>query len=175
MGGGLADEETVLELRDAIVEAVRSGRLPEERLAEAAARVRSLGSWARLSSHRLAAQGGLYEPDLSIGLRAARRALRVTVAEGQPFRPVTDRPFVASFSPQANIAVGDETPWGVAGMLAERFPAPGPRASVLRPPSPGSWTRPSSGCWPVRRAAAWSWWCATCTGTTGWRPPCARS
>ncbi|GAA1229709.1 glycoside hydrolase family 3 protein [Kitasatospora nipponensis] len=117
VGGGLADEETVLRLRDAIVEAVRSGRIPAERLAEAAARVRALGSWARIS-----AQGPLTEPDLSIGLRAARRALRVTADPGQSFTPVTDRPYVASFSPEANIAVGDETPWGVAGMLAERLP-----------------------------------------------------
>ncbi|MDH6112743.1 beta-N-acetylhexosaminidase [Kitasatospora sp. MAP12-15] len=126
VGGGLADEETVLRLRDSIVEAVRSGRIPQERLAEAAARVRSLGSWARIS-----AQGGNGEPDLSIGLRAARRALRVTAAPGQAFTPVTDRPYVASFSPQANIAVGDETPWGVAGMLAARLP--GTRTESIGP------------------------------------------
>ncbi|WP_441250308.1 glycoside hydrolase family 3 protein [Kitasatospora sp. McL0602] len=117
VGGGLADEEIVLHLRDAIVEAVRSGRLGEERLAAAAERVRSLGSWARIE-----AQGELVEPDLSIGLQAARRALRVVRAPGGPVAPVTERPYVASFSPQANIAVGDETPWGVAGMLAARLP-----------------------------------------------------
>ncbi|WP_327068898.1 glycoside hydrolase family 3 protein [Kitasatospora sp. NBC_01250] len=122
VGGGLCDEETVLRLRDAIVEAVRSGRLPEERLADAAARVRSLGSWTRLARYGKAGQAAPTEPDLSIGLRAARRALLVTADPAQPFTPVTDRPYVASFSPEANIAVGDETPWGVAGMLAERFP-----------------------------------------------------
>ena len=126
VGGGLAGEETVLQLRDVIVESVRSGRLPEERLADAAARVRGLGSWARIS-----AQGGTGEPDLSIGLRAARRALRVTQAPDRPFTPVTDRPYVASFSPAANIAVGDETPWGVAGMLAARFP--GTRTESIGP------------------------------------------
>ncbi|WP_051966679.1 glycoside hydrolase family 3 protein [Kitasatospora mediocidica] len=131
VGGGLADEETVLQLRDSIVEAVRSGRIPEERLADAAARVRSLGSWARLTSHRRAAQCGDGAPDLSIGLRAARRALRITAAPSRPFTPVTDRPYVASFSPQANIAVGDETPWGVAGMLAARFP--GTRSESIGP------------------------------------------
>ncbi|MFI9270439.1 glycoside hydrolase family 3 protein [Kitasatospora sp. NPDC052896] len=125
VGGGLADEETVLRLRDAIVEAVRAGRIPEQRLADAAGRVRALGSWARIS-----AQGAGPEPDLSIGLRAARRALRVT-AGSEPFTPVTDRPYVASFSPVANIAVGDETPWGVAGMLAARFP--GTRAESIGP------------------------------------------
>ncbi|MET8543425.1 glycoside hydrolase family 3 protein, partial [Kitasatospora sp. NPDC004799] len=60
VGGGLADEETVLMLRDAIVAGVRSGRLAEERLADAAARVRSLGSWGRI-----AAQGERVEPDLA--------------------------------------------------------------------------------------------------------------
>ncbi|MFB7662936.1 glycoside hydrolase family 3 protein [Kitasatospora sp. NPDC056138] len=117
VGGGLSDEETVLHLRDAIVEAVRAGRLTEERLADAAQRVRGLGSWARIE-----AQGELAEPDLAIGLRAARRALRVVRAPGAAAAAVTERPYVASFSPQANIAVGDETPWGVAGMLAARFP-----------------------------------------------------
>ncbi|MFF7632759.1 glycoside hydrolase family 3 protein [Kitasatospora sp. NPDC008050] len=131
VGGGLCDEETVLRLRDAIVEAVRSGRLPEERLADAAARVRSLGSWTRLARYGKAAQAAPTEPDLSIGLRAARRALLVTADPAQPFMPVTDRPYVASFSPEANIAVGDETPWGVAGMLAERFP--GTRALSVGP------------------------------------------
>lgn len=47
VGGGLADEDTVLLLRDALVAAVRSGELPEERLADAAARVRSLASWTQ--------------------------------------------------------------------------------------------------------------------------------
>ncbi len=51
VGGGLADEETVLRLRDALVAAVRSGDLPEERLADAAARVRELASWTR--AHRV--------------------------------------------------------------------------------------------------------------------------
>ncbi|MGF1427768.1 glycoside hydrolase family 3 protein [Kitasatospora sp. LaBMicrA B282] len=123
VGGGLADEETVLRLRDAIVAGVRSGKLPEERLADAADRVRSLGAWTRIS-----AQGTPVEPDLAVGLRAARRALRVTVDPAQPFVPVTERPFVASFSPESNIAVGDDTPWGVAGMLAERFPGTRTRA-----------------------------------------------
>ncbi len=126
VGGGLADEDTVILLRDAIVTAVRSGRLAEERLADAAQRVRSLGSWARIE-----AQGERLEPDLAIGLQAARRALRVVRAPGLTVAPVTDRPYVASFSPQANIAVGDETPWGVAGMLAERLP--GTRAEDFGP------------------------------------------
>ncbi|MBP0461537.1 glycoside hydrolase family 3 protein, partial [Streptomyces montanisoli] len=45
VGGGPSDEGTVLRLRDALVAAVRGGELPEERLAEAAARVRALAGW----------------------------------------------------------------------------------------------------------------------------------
>ncbi|MFJ6212938.1 glycoside hydrolase family 3 protein [Streptomyces sp. NPDC092296] len=127
VGGGLADEETVLLLRDAIVAAVRSGRIPEQRLAEAAERVRTLGAWARAA----ATDSDGTEPDLAIGLRAARRALRVVRAPGRLYTPVLERPYVASFSPVANIAVGAETPWGVAGMLAARFP--GTRAESFGP------------------------------------------
>lgn len=47
VGGGLCDEQTVLRLRDALVAAVRAGDLPEERLADAAARVRALAAWTR--------------------------------------------------------------------------------------------------------------------------------
>ncbi|MDH6141640.1 beta-N-acetylhexosaminidase [Kitasatospora sp. GP30] len=136
VGGGLCDEETVLRLRDAIVAAVREGRLPQERLADAAGRVRALGSWARQSRSKQAAQAAPIEPDLSIGLRAARRALKVTADPAQHFEPVTDRPFVASFSPESNIAVGDDTPWGVAGMLAERFP--GTRTRGIGPDQAGA-------------------------------------
>jgi beta-N-acetylhexosaminidase len=127
VGGGLADEETVLGLRDALVQAVRAGELAEERLAEAADRVRALGSWA---AEQVEA-GGRLAPDLAIGLRAARRALRVTRAPGIGFAPITERPYVLSFSPVPNIAVGAETPWGVAGMLAARFP--GTRAEAVGP------------------------------------------
>ncbi|WP_370093674.1 glycoside hydrolase family 3 protein [Streptacidiphilus sp. MAP12-20] len=134
VGGGLADEETVFRLRDALVEAVRSGDLGEERLAEAAGRVRALGLW---TTEQVEASGRL-APDLAIGLRAARRALRVTLPQppaggtlSPGFAPITERPYVVSFSPIANIAVGDETPWGVAGMLAARFP--GTRAESVGP------------------------------------------
>ena len=118
VGGGLCDEETVLHLRDALVAAVRSGDLPEQRLAEAAAKVRELGAWTTEQTRI----GGRVAPDLSIGLRAARRALRVTEGPGAPFTPITDSPYVLSLSPVANIAVGQVTPWGLAGMLAGRLP-----------------------------------------------------
>ena len=115
VGGGLADDETVRRLRDALVAAVRSGELPEERLADAARRVRELAAW---TSGAATTRTG---PDPEVGLRAARRAVRVTAGE-LPFGPLTEAPYVAAFTPVANIAVGDETPWGVAAELARLLP-----------------------------------------------------
>ena len=51
---------------------------------------------------------------------AARRAL--TVTRGAHFTPVTEAPYVAALTPVANIAVGDETPWGVAAELRRMLP-----------------------------------------------------
>lgn len=53
-----------------------------------------------------------------IGLVAARRAVRVTGT----IEPLKEAPYVASFAPARNIAVGDETPWGVAAELAALLP-----------------------------------------------------
>ncbi|MEW2621460.1 glycoside hydrolase family 3 N-terminal domain-containing protein [Streptomyces sp. NPDC048106] len=116
VGGGLCDEDTVLGLRDALVAAVRSGELPEERLADAAARVRRLARWTAGARDGAART----EPDPEIGLTAARRALRITRA-GAP-APLDSPVHVARFSPEANIAVGDETPWGVAAELSRLVP-----------------------------------------------------
>ncbi|GHH81715.1 sugar hydrolase [Streptomyces sulfonofaciens] len=123
VGGGLADDATVRRLRDALVTAVRAGDLPEDRLAEAAERVRDLAGWAAATTPR----GAVYDGSgraLEVGVEAARRALRVTRDASAPDagRPVTEPPFVASFTPVANIAVGDETPWGVAAELQRLFP-----------------------------------------------------
>ncbi|MEU7026946.1 glycoside hydrolase family 3 protein [Streptomyces sp. NPDC046275] len=127
VGGGLADEDTVLRLRDALVTAVRTGELPEERLADAAARVRALAAWTQahrargaVSGPGAASQEGT-APGTEVGLVAARRALRVTEGE-RPFTPLTEPPYVASFTPVANFAVGDETPWGIAAELERLLP-----------------------------------------------------
>ncbi|MFC8131029.1 glycoside hydrolase family 3 protein [Streptomyces sp. NPDC057302] len=118
VGGGLADDETVLRLRDALIAAVRTGELSEERLADAAARVRALAHWTSVSG---AADRSGGAPDTEIGLVAARRALTVTRGESYA-APLTEAPFVAAFTPMANIAVGDETPWGVAAELERLLP-----------------------------------------------------
>ncbi|MGV9320455.1 glycoside hydrolase family 3 protein [Streptomyces sp. NPDC003660] len=128
VGGGLADDETVRRLRDALVAAVRSGELPEERLADAARRVRELAAWTANGT------AGDTAPDPEAGLRAARRAL--TVTGGESFTPLTEAPYVAAFTPVANIAVGDETPWGVAAELSALLP--GTRTGSFTGDSAGS-------------------------------------
>ncbi|RSS90818.1 glycoside hydrolase family 3 N-terminal domain-containing protein, partial [Streptomyces sp. WAC05950] len=114
VGGGLADEDTVLRLRDALVAAVREGTLPQERLADAAARVRALAAWTQGARPDVRPEGSRAS---GIGLTAARRALLVTGTAG----PLTG-PYVATLTPVANIAVGDETPWGPAAELAALLP-----------------------------------------------------
>lgn len=118
VGGGLADDDTVLRLRDALVGAVRTGELSEERLADAAARVRALAHWTSLPG---AADRSGGAPGTEIGLVAARRALTVTRGESYA-APLSEAPYVAAFTPMANIAVGDETPWGVAAELERLLP-----------------------------------------------------
>lgn len=126
VGGGLEDDGTVQRLRDALVAAVRSGELAEERLADAAARVRALASWtqrakragsAPVAATQLGAASGTGNGS-DIGLIAARRAVRVTGSA----EPLTEPAYVAAFTSASNIAVGDETPWGVAAELGRLVP-----------------------------------------------------
>ncbi|WNI17927.1 glycoside hydrolase family 3 protein [Actinacidiphila sp. ITFR-21] len=126
VGGGLADEQTVLTLRDAIVAAVRDGSLPAERLADAAGRVRALAAWTAAQAG--AGVAAALAQGADIGLEAARRALRITRADR--FTPLDQPPFVAAFTPMANIAVGEGTPWGVAAELTRLLP--GTRTATYR-------------------------------------------
>ncbi|MEH1016085.1 glycoside hydrolase family 3 N-terminal domain-containing protein [Micromonospora sp. CPCC 206060] len=122
VGGGYADEATATLLRDAIVAAVINGELAEERLVEAAKRVSQLAAWtvAARADRSTAAAG----PDGSpVGLAAARRAVRLTVAPGPDAPlPLTGPVHVVEFEPARNIAIGPETPWGVAAPLADLLP-----------------------------------------------------
>jgi beta-glucosidase-like glycosyl hydrolase len=93
-------EDSVRTIRERIVEAVRDGRLPAERLEEAAARVAALKTW--LAVPRTA------EVDRGIGLEAARRAVRVS---GSP--AVGAPPLVLELQAPSNIAVGP-VPWGLS-------------------------------------------------------------
>ena len=90
LGADLSPEQ-VLAAHDAIVEAVRAGRLAEDRVFEAAGRVAELAAWA---SPRPFA-------DREAGAEAARRALRV---EGDP--AVGSDPLVVELWPDPTIAAG---------------------------------------------------------------------
>ena len=68
-------DESVVSVRDAIVDAVRSGRLPEERLAEAAARVRRAAEWAsRGRLGKRVPRGGRARRGPPRGLRSSARS-----------------------------------------------------------------------------------------------------
>ncbi|MGR6318529.1 glycoside hydrolase family 3 protein [Micromonospora soli] len=119
VGGERAGEADAVELRDAIVAAVVAGELPEERLAEAAKRVGQLAAWTVAArAGRPVAPRGTGSP---IGLAAARRALRV-VTGAAGLLPLAGPAHVVEFAPPRNLAIGDETPWGIAAPLADLVP-----------------------------------------------------
>jgi beta-N-acetylhexosaminidase len=124
VGGDNADEHTAIVVRDAIVRAVRDGELPEERLRDAAARVRRLGEWAtRVQTASGARQ--LADPVIgpsAVGFDAARRALRTTRCDTGVSLPLAQAPHVIEFAPPRNIAIGAETPWGVGAPLDDLMP-----------------------------------------------------
>jgi beta-N-acetylhexosaminidase len=141
VGGDHADEHTAIRLRDAIVAAVHTGELTEERLRDAAARIRRLASWttraqtaagiravadaAGMTAAEPAVLGGPAGGAVTgsaVGLAAARRAVKVTVAVESPLLPVTRAPHVVEFAPPRNIAIGAETPWGVGAPLDALLP-----------------------------------------------------
>ncbi|WP_061295779.1 glycoside hydrolase family 3 N-terminal domain-containing protein [Herbidospora cretacea] len=109
------DGSSVYALRDAIVAAVRDGRLPEERLAEAAGRVQDLVGWhaAQAPARRAAAA----EPDDDLGLTAAAAALHVV---GEP--RLDEAPLVVEIVARPHQAADSGTPPGVARALAELLP-----------------------------------------------------
>jgi beta-N-acetylhexosaminidase len=139
VGGEYTDEATVELVRNAIVDAVTEGRLSEERLAEAALRVRALAAWnanacdvsdgqpsAGLSSPGLPFAGqrsAAAEESGEIGLAAARRAIRVT---GRPetaaMLPLVVAPHVVELAPTTNLAIDKSTPWGVGEPLSKLLP-----------------------------------------------------
>ncbi|HEV7706633.1 MAG TPA: glycoside hydrolase family 3 protein [Asanoa sp.] len=120
IGGENADEGTADRLRTAIARAVLSGELAEERLTEAAKRVQHLAAWAA-TARAGSAPGPWYGTAGSpVGLAAARRAVKV--GGTAPALPLAGPPHVVELSPPANIAVGTDTPWGVAAPLAALLP-----------------------------------------------------
>ncbi|MFI7578658.1 glycoside hydrolase family 3 protein [Micromonospora sp. NPDC049497] len=123
VGGEHADEESARRLRDAIVAAVVSGDLPEERLTEAAKRVGQLAAWTVAARTDRPRRAFGTDPCSPVGLAAARRAVRVTTAPaGAGTLPLAGPAHVVEFEPPRNIAIGAETPWGLAGPLADLRP-----------------------------------------------------
>ncbi|WP_034591911.1 glycoside hydrolase family 3 protein [Hamadaea tsunoensis] len=122
VGGETADEETAVRLRDALVDAVHTGTLAEERLAEAAGRVAALADWSakqageRTEAGRRWRAGHLDRP----GLAAARRAVRTW--RSADAAPVTKPPHVVEFTTEVNMAIDGATPWGVGGPLSAILP-----------------------------------------------------
>ena len=92
LGSGIGPEP-VVRIHRSIVEAVSTGRLPEERLAEAAGRVADMAATA--------GPGARHVPGTAVGLEAARRALR---AEGAV--ALTRPPLVVELRPEPSIAAG---------------------------------------------------------------------
>ncbi|GAA3215766.1 glycoside hydrolase family 3 protein [Nonomuraea helvata] len=115
VGGERADEATAAGIRDAIATAVTQGLLPEERLADAARRVRELASWA-------ASSGSRPSRDRSVGLVAARRAIRITRRSAAPVLPLTSPAYVVELAPEMNLAIDRKTPWGVGEPLTRLLP-----------------------------------------------------
>ncbi|MEO3802744.1 glycoside hydrolase family 3 protein [Nonomuraea sp. B1E8] len=104
--GPLPTYDDIQAIIAAIVAAVREGRLPLERLEQAAERVAALRAWFGAPHEAAAEQNG-------VGLHAARRAVRLT---GAP-EPLVE-PLVIEVDTPPTIAVGD-VPWGVGPYLPD--------------------------------------------------------
>jgi beta-N-acetylhexosaminidase len=123
VGGERSDEDAARHLRDAIVAAVVAGELPEERLTEAAKRVGQLAAWTVAARADRPARDPAPADGSAVGLAAARRAVRVTSDRaGVRSLPLTTPAHVVEFEPTRNIAIGPETPWGIAGPLTDLLP-----------------------------------------------------
>ncbi|WP_319458572.1 glycoside hydrolase family 3 protein [Micromonospora sp. RTP1Z1] len=123
VGGERATEADARELRDAVVAAVVTGELPEERLAEAAKRVGQLAAWTVAARADRPAGTPAAADGSAIGLAAARRALRVVTAPaGADALPLRHPAHVVEFAPPHNLAIGAETPWGIGAPLADLVP-----------------------------------------------------
>lgn len=129
VGVSSARGESVYALRDAITAAVREGRLKEDRLAEAAGRVRDLAAWYDARADARAAAAG--DADEGLGLAAAAAALRVTpgptgpaasAAEAVGPGVLTRAPLVVSMTARPSQAVGRVTPLTLGQALAEILP-----------------------------------------------------
>ncbi|MEU6428649.1 glycoside hydrolase family 3 protein [Microbispora sp. NPDC046973] len=118
VGVSSARGESVYALRDAITGAVREGRLAEERLAEAAGRVRDLAAWYDAQAGARAAVAR--DADEGLGLAAATAALRAIPAEQAA--PLTKAPLVVHLAARPSQAVGRATPLKLGRAIEEILP-----------------------------------------------------
>jgi beta-N-acetylhexosaminidase len=107
LGGSLTEEDQFDALVDAIVGAVSSGRLSEQRLTEAAKATAHLGGPGPAPSAQF---------DPTLGLSAARKAVRQ-----RGVRPLPGPPLVVDIAVPPTIAVGD-VPWGLGPYLTSMAP-----------------------------------------------------
>jgi beta-N-acetylhexosaminidase len=107
--GAEIEERHVREVVDALVHAVRAGRLPEERLAEAAGRI------ARVPDR--ASAGEPEDVSATVGLEGARRALRVE-GDVDAWQPTN---VVIELQPEPSLAAGPAGQ-GLGAALAARLP-----------------------------------------------------
>ena len=131
VGGERADEATAIGVRDAIVDAVTEGLLPEERLADAARTGPRAGRLDRLRRQR---PGARRRPPRPRPRPAAPSA--VTRSSSAAVLPLTAAPHVVELAPEMNLAIDKGTPWGVggtAGRAAARYHRD-PAAPPARPP-----------------------------------------
>ena len=134
VGGENADEATYEHIRAAVADAVTEGRLPEERLADAAARVRALTAWQAQAAQPVddgRDEGGDDGRD-EAGLVAARRAVRVTRHRADGPLPLTAAPHVVELAPETNLAIDKDMPWGAGEPLGKLLP--GTTVTRLRQP-----------------------------------------
>ncbi len=126
--GSATTEERCVEVRDAVLDAVRSGRLPRERVAEAAERVRALARRSASSLPGLPAphSPGPLPPDVvARAFRVSDAARRWIAARGQPA--------VVQVDSAANLAVG-AVAWGPAALgeaVTEGGVPPGSKVAVV--------------------------------------------
>jgi beta-N-acetylhexosaminidase len=117
-------DESVRRVSDGLVGAVRSGQLAEERLSEAAGRVRRTAEWAR-------AGGGRERVGREVGRTAARRALQ-RFGDASLSRPA----LVVELDPEPSMAAG-RVPKGPGDWLHDALP----ESKVVHlhdwPPAPG--------------------------------------
>jgi beta-N-acetylhexosaminidase len=114
IGGETRPEAEIDAIRDAIVDAVLDGTLPEERLAEAAERCRTVG----LAAARRAADPSARPGSDADGRESLSIALRATQTAG-PLPALRQPILVVRCTDTPNIAVG-VVPWGPAAALGAR-------------------------------------------------------